>query len=58
MVLFFWMTVQQPLPESCVLTGLCGVVRLAPPVPPGVLFVAVGLVAAGVLVARRRREVK
>jgi hypothetical protein len=46
---------QQPLPEACILSGLCNLVQPAPPVAPGVLFVAVGLVSVGVWGLRRRR---
>lgn len=48
--------VQSSLPESCVLTGLCSVPSIPPPVPSGVLFVAVGLIAVGAVGYRRRRE--
>ncbi len=46
---------QQPTPEACLLSGLCNLVQAPPPVAPGVLFVALGLVAVGSWSLRRRR---
>ncbi len=43
-------------PGQCGVLGLCGLLQPDPPVPPGVLFVAVGLVAFGVWGLRRRRR--
>lgn len=46
-------------PESCMLTGLCAAPEAAPPVPSGVMFTAIGLVAAGLVglrIERRRRR--
>lgn len=48
---------QSGTPGDCVLTGLCNVVAEAPPaVAPGVMFLAAGLVLAGVLGWRRARR--
>lgn len=55
MLLSVLLAAQQPLPEACLLSGLCNLVQPAPPVAPGVLFVAVGLVSVGVWGLRRRR---
>ena len=44
---------------DCALTGLCGLVEADRTVLPGIMFVAVGLVAlgvAGLLTARQRRR--
>ena len=54
MVLPLLLATQGSLPEACILTGLCNIVQPAPPVAPGVLFVAVGMVWAGVWGMRRR----
>ncbi len=56
MMLTLWLAAQASLPESCVLTGLCGVPRIPPPVASGVFFLAVGLIAVGTVGYRRRRE--
>jgi hypothetical protein len=56
MLHFLLLAAQQPMPEACLLSGLCNLVQPAPPVAPGVLFVAVGLVAGGVWGLRRRRS--
>lgn len=42
-------------PESCVLTGLCQAPDPGPRIPSGVMFTAVGLVAAGWLGIRLER---
>ncbi|MBA2291450.1 MAG: hypothetical protein H0W15_03220 [Gemmatimonadales bacterium] len=42
-------------PGQCSVLGLCGLFPPDRPVAPGVLFVAVGLVAFGVWGLRRRR---
>lgn len=54
MLLPLLLAVQGPLPESCLLTGLCNLVQPAPPVAPGLLFAAVGMVWVGVWGLRRR----
>ncbi len=54
MLLPLLLTAQSSLPESCLLTGLCNLVQPAPPVPPGVLFVAVGMIWVGMMGLRRR----
>ncbi|HEV8355555.1 MAG TPA: hypothetical protein VGQ17_02190 [Gemmatimonadales bacterium] len=46
----------QLAPDDCILTGLCGVRPAEPGLPSGVLFLAVGLVLAGVLGLRRERR--
>ncbi|MEO5824939.1 MAG: hypothetical protein ABIR59_03560 [Gemmatimonadales bacterium] len=43
-------------PGQCGVLGLCGLLQPDPPVAPGVLFVAVGLVAFGVWGLRKRRQ--
>ncbi len=43
-------------PGQCGVLGLCGLLQAERPVPTGVLFVAVGLVAFGVWGLRRRRR--
>jgi len=42
------MAQQAATPGDCVLTGLCGLITAKPPVAPGVMYVAVGLVGFGV----------
>jgi hypothetical protein len=42
------------LPADCIFTGLCGVKTAVTPVPSGVLFVAIGLVALGLFGLRAR----
>jgi hypothetical protein len=54
MLLPLLLATQASLPESCILTGLCNIAPPAPPVASGVLFVAVGLVWAGMWGLRRR----
>ncbi|MBK7595625.1 MAG: hypothetical protein IPP98_08945 [Gemmatimonadetes bacterium] len=53
MLLPLLLTAQASLPESCILTGLCNLAQPAPPVASGVLFVAVGMVGAGLWGLRR-----
>jgi hypothetical protein len=42
--------------DACLATGLCGLVEPVRPVAPGLMFLAVGLVAAGIWGLRRRRH--
>lgn len=42
-------------PESCILTGLCPAATSGSPIPSGVMFTAVGLVAFGIWQWRERR---
>ncbi len=42
--------------DACLATGLCGLVEPVRPVAPGLMFLAVGLVAAGAWGLRRRRR--
>lgn len=55
MLLPLMLTVQATDPEACLFTGLCNLVQPAPPVAPGVLFVAVGMIWVGVRGLRHRR---
>ncbi len=48
-------TQQAGTPGDCTLTGLCGLLGPERPVPPGVMFVAIGLVGFGVWGLWRRR---
>jgi hypothetical protein len=54
MIATLLLAVQQPMPEACLLSGLCNLVQPPPPVAPGVLFVAVGLVWVGLWGLRQR----
>jgi hypothetical protein len=45
-------------PESCLLSGLCGVQAAVSRIPSGVMFTAVGLVAFGVWYWRRGRSTR
>jgi hypothetical protein len=48
---------QAGTPGDCILTGLCNVVpEAAPPVPAGVMYLAVGMVIAGTIGWRRARR--
>jgi hypothetical protein len=48
---------QAGTPGDCILTGLCNVVPEAgPPVPAGVMYLAVGMVVAGTIGWRRARR--
>lgn len=48
---------QAGTPGDCILSGLCGVVpAAAPPVPAGVMYLAVGMVIAGTIGWRRARR--
>jgi hypothetical protein len=48
---------QAGTPGDCILTGLCNVVPEAgPPVPAGVMYLAVGMVIAGTIGWRRARR--
>ncbi len=51
------MTFQIPGPNDCFLTGFCGAARDQVGPPPGLMFLALGLIGLGVaiLVAERRR---
>lgn len=45
---------QQALPDDCSVSGLCGMGKGEPPIPSGILFIAIGLVAAGIIGLRHR----
>lgn len=43
-----------PVPGDVCLTGLCGLVQPFRPVPPGVFFLAIGIIALGIVGLKRR----
>ena len=45
-------------PDDCSLSGLCALLGPEPPVPPGVMYAAVGLVALGIWGYRRSRRLR
>jgi hypothetical protein len=44
------------VPEDCALTGLCGLLEPKPPVAPGVMYAAVGLILLGAYGMMRHRR--
>ncbi len=49
---------QIPGPPDCALMGTCGAVPPAPGPPPGLMYLAIGLVGAGVLGLWRYRRTR
>jgi hypothetical protein len=45
-------------PDDCSLSGLCALLRPEPAIPPGIMYVAVGLVAIGLWGYRRSRKLR
>ena len=57
-MLHLWLLLQAEgtAPSACILTGFCGAEAPWRPYAPGLLFVAVGLVGAGLWGLRRHRR--